>query len=720
MKRREFLRNVGLGTTGLTLSFHLPACTAKKWGAPRDLEPNAALRITPDGTVIFTLARVEMGQGTLTSETMMVAEELNHPPANIQVVHAPAHSDFANPEYGVQITGGSNSTHTSWPVLRKAGAMAREALLSAAAADWGVNRREIELENGTLTHAPSGRSASIGSFATRAQRHLDDDAKPKDPTAWRILGRDHRRLDARAKVDGTAVFGSEAGPRDAEVAVVLRGPLKSRVLSFDAEQARQMRGVKDVFEISTGVAVVADRTYRARRAADTVKVAWSESDFSTETMWRRYVETIDHGPGSSARYEGQPEQILKAEGGRVEAEYRLPFLNHATMEPQNCTATVRSDACEIWVPTQAPLQCALQAREVTGLPLESISVHQTLLGGGFGRRGEVDFVREAVEIAKKRGRPVRVQWSREDDVQHDFYRPASLHRLQARVEDGSDGLRPVAWSHSIVQESAFERPIGLMMKETMPSPLARTAAWAMTSLVDDPSIVEGAADLPYRIEHLSVDYHTAPPDVPVGFWRAVGHSSNGFVVESFIDELAHEAGRDPLEFRQALLSHQPRHLQVLNLAAEKAGWGTPLSEGRARGVAIHKSFGSYVAQVAEVSVQSSNVKVHRVVAAVDCGTIVHPDGVRAQIESGIVFGLSAAIKQQAITFEAGRVQQSNFHDFEMLRMDESPDIEVHLVESTEDPTGVGEPGLPPIAAAVGNAVFALTGRRLRSLPLKLT
>jgi CO/xanthine dehydrogenase Mo-binding subunit len=714
--RRGFLQRTALGTAGLGLVFHLPGCSrGRKWGAAGDLEPNAALRITPDGTVIFTLARTEMGQGTMTSETMMVAEELNLAPSAIQVVNAPAHLDFKNPEFGVQATGGSTSTKTSFGVLPKVGAQAREALVAAAAAAWKVPVEQVRLENGSLHHDGSERSAPMGQFATAAQDFVSSSATPKPRSEWSLLGRDHRRLDARSKVDGTAQFGAEAGPPDAEVAVVIRGPLGSQVTRFDASKAQKMPGVQDVFEISSGVAVVADRTWRARKAAEAVTVEWTPSTFNTEEMWKRYAATLDAGGGSSAHRAGDPAGALD-HPDTLEAQYQLPFVNHATMEPQNCTASVTAEGCEIWVPTQSPGQCALQAAMVTGLSRDKIQVHQTFLGGGFGRRGEVDFVREAVEVSKGRGRPVRVQWSREDDVQNDFYRPASLHRLRGRIADG----KPVGWSHTIVQQSAFERPIGQMLQEAMASPLSDVAAWAMLTFVDDPSIVEGAADLPYAIENTTVDYHVAPAEVPVGFWRAVGHSSNGFVVESFIDELAHAAGTDPVGFRQALLRDHPRHRRVLELAAERAGWGQPTKPGRAQGVAVHKSFGTFVAQVAEVSVDEGRIRVHRVVAAVDCGTAIHPDGIRAQIESGIVYGLSAALKREEITFVDGWVQQSNFHDFEVLRMDESPNIEVHVVDSDEAPTGTGEPGLPPVAAAVGNAVFRLTGKRLRKLPFSLS
>lgn len=711
--RRAFLRDAGLGTAGLAVAFHLPACSAKKFGGPNDLEPNAALRITPEGEVIFTLARVEMGQGTLTSETMMIAEELNMDPARIRIEHAPASSAFADPDFGVQITGGSNSTRTSWSVLRQAGATAREALIGAAAAAWGIAPSDVVLADGELSSGE--RKAGMGEMATAARDFVSSRAQPKPRSEWKVIGTDRRRLDARAKTDGTARFTADVAVEGLEIGAVRRGPLGSKPVSIDKSAAEKMPGVKAIFEISTGVAVVADRTHRAFRAAEALQIEWSGSTFSTEAMWNEYASILDGGKGAVARSEGDVDSALSGDDV-LEAEYKLPFLAHATMEPQVAIASVERERCRIWAPTQAPMQCALAAQRVTGLSVDQIEVHQTLLGGGFGRRGEVDFVVEAVEMSKVRGKPVRVMWTRPDDLQNDFYRPASLHRLRGKLS----GKAPVAWRHDIVQETALQRPVGLMLKEAMPGFVAGVASWAMSTFANDPTIVEGAEKLPYAIDHLEVTYHKRPAVVPVGFWRSVGHSSNGFVVESFIDELAHAAGEDPVAFRRKLLRKHPRHLGVLELAAQKAGWGQPLPPGRARGVAVHESFRSYVAEIAEVSVDQGQIRVHKVVAAVDCGTAVHPDGVRAQIESGIVFGLSTALTQQAITFENGQVQQSNFDDFQALRMNQCPDIEVHVVESTEDPTGVGEPGTPPIAAAVGNAVFALTGHRLRELPFRLT
>ena len=714
--RRDFLKDAGRATAGLALSISLPACSgAKRWGEPADLETNAALRITPDGRVIFTLARVEMGQGTYTGETIMVAEELNLDPSEIEIQFAPAHLDFAVPEYGVQITGGSSSTRSSYPVLRKAGAMAREALRAAAAEKWGVAKEQVRLEGKELLHDASKKSMGIGEVATAAQKHVRDDAPLKPKSEWKLIGKSHQRLDSVAKTDGSAKFGMDYDPEGMEVAVILRPPLGAKPVSIDAKAALEMTGVHAVFEVPTGVAIVADRYHQLLKARSSVKVEWSASDFDTDSMWKQYAQAMQGDDFSTARDSGDPETTLAQSEGKVSAEYRLPFLCHATMEPQNCTAWVRKERVDIWAPTQGPGQCAVTAEKITGISQANIHVHQTFLGGGFGRRGESDFVAEAVQLSMVRKKPVRIMFSREDDMQHDFYRPASLHRLAGAIRNG----RPVAWDHRIVQESVLERVAPLFLAEAVPSFLTGVAAWAMTTFSNDGSIVEGAEELPYAIENFRLQYHQAPSTVPVGFWRSVGHSSTGFVVESFIDELAHAAKKDPVAFRKDLMAQSPQHLRVLELAAEKANWGSKPAEGRARGIAVVKSFHSYVAEVAEVSIDNGKVKVHRVVAAADVGQVVSRDIVKSQIESGIVYGLSAVLNDEAITYKNGRVEQSNFHDFEPLRMDACPEIEVHLVDSDAPPTGVGEPGTPPIAPAVANAVFALTGQRLRSLPLRL-
>ncbi|MEM1024624.1 MAG: molybdopterin cofactor-binding domain-containing protein [Myxococcota bacterium] len=710
--RRSFLKGTAGASAALYVGFQLPGCSSDSAKASRRFQPNAFLEATVHGSIIFTLARVEMGQGTLTSETMMVAEELGMDPEAIEIRFAPADPAFRNPMFGVQGTGGSTSTASSFEILRKAGAVMREAFIGAAASAFGVDRAQVRFQDGQLVDTASQRALHFKELVDQAHVHLDEDAEPKPRSEWRILGRSRPRLDNRSKTTGTAVFGADAGPSDAEVAVVLRGPYGSHLLGFEAQDAEAVDGVLAIFEISNGVAVVATGYPEAMKGAKKVKTEWSKSEFSTESMWTEYAEILNQGSASDIRSEGS---ALSSEDGALEAEYRLPFLAHAPMEPPVATAWVRELGADIWLPTQGPGGVAVAVAKLTGLGMDSVRVHSTLLGGAFGRKSYVDYASEAVEVAMRRDKPVRLQWSREDDIRFGYFRQASLHRLRGALSEG----RASHWEHRIVAETAMYDVIPDMLSEIMPRFVTKAAVWSMKTFSDDPSIVEGAKDLPYAIPNLRVGYATAEGPVKCAFWRAVGHSHNGFVVESFVDELAHAAGQDPVDFRRGLLEAHPRHLGVLELAVQEAGWGQAVPEGHALGVAVHHSFGSYVAEVAEVSMEEGRPRVHKVTAAVDCGTVMNPDGVKAQIEGGIIFGLSAAMTQEAISFEGGAVQQSNFHDFQVLRMNECPDIEVHIVESDAPPTGVGEPGLPPIAAAVGNAIFALTGRRLRSLPFEL-
>ncbi len=712
--RRAFLRDTGLAAAGLTVAVHLPGCARlPSQGAPGDWTANAVLRITPDDRIIFTLARVEMGQGTLTSETMLVAEELNISPSEIEIEHAPAHPAYVNPNYGIQTTGGSNSTSSSFEPLRKAGAAVRQALIGAAAARWKVSGDEIQLEGKFVVHASTERRLNIGALVAEAQNYLGD-AEPKPKEQWRLLGKSQPRLDARSKSDGTAVFSADIRPKNVEVAVVVRGPFGSEVLSFDATSASKLPGIKAIFQIPSGIAVVADKYYRALKATRVLTVEWSTSELSSEGLFREYENKLKEGPGDVVRDDGDADAALQGQVG-LEAQYKLPFLAHATMEPPTATAWVQTDRTDIWAPTQSPTFCRNQAARITGQDAETISVYQTLIGGGFGRKALADFVVEAVHISKQRKCPVRLMWSRENDVQHDIYRPASLHRLKALLHEG----QPVAWTHRMAGQSAIFDTSEPMLEEMVPGFMTGMAQWGANTFTDDNSIIEGAKELAYDIGNIQVSYHRTFSPMICGIWRSVGYSANGFVTECFIDELAHAAKADPAEFRKNLLAHHPRHLRTLEAVMKASSWHSTPKKGRARGIAVHESFGSVVAQVAEISIENERPRVHKVWAAVECGLAINPDGVRAQIEGAIVFGLSTAVADQEITVKAGRVQQSNFHDYRVLRMNECPDIEVEIIASDAAPSGVGEPGVPPVAPAVANAVFALTGQRLRELPLKL-
>ena len=688
--------------------------------------PNAWIKITRDNQIIFTLDRVEMGQGTMTSHTMMVAEELEVDPGSIRVELARAERRYDHDQFFMQVTGGSTSVVEAWQPLRKAAAAAREMLRKAASAAWNVKMSECEAQNGAILHKPSGRRAAYGELTEIAALLEVPSPQLKKPDQWKVLGTPLGRLDAPAKSDGTARFGIDVVVAGMVNAVVIRCPViggKPRAIRADA--ARAQPGVSGVFPIRNGVAVVADTYWRARSAAAKVEVDWDEgalSGFDTESFRKELAHRAEEF-GKNVRDHGNVDRALASAATKLEVVYEVPYLAHATMEPMNCTAHVSDRGCEVWAPSQAPGLARELIAHMTDIPFDDIVVHNTLIGGGFGRRLAQDYVAEAVDISQRIKKPVKVVWSREDDMQNDFYRPQTYNVLKGGVD--AEG-NPIAWSHRLVAQSIFGQIGKDWLSAMMPDWMPRVAKLMMgrsgarmfkTSVLTDGTSVEGAVEIPYAIENLNVEYVEHEPGVPVGFWRSVGHSENAFVVESFIDELAHAAGRDPFEFRRALLKKSPRNLGVLELAAEKAGWGKRLPPGVFRGIAQHESFASFCAQVAEISVKDGALQVHRVVGAVDCGQVVNPDIVEAQMEGAIVFGLSAALKQQ-ITFAGGRVQQSNFHDYAMLRMFEMPRIEVHIVASDESPTGVGEPGLPPIAPAVANAIFAATGHRIRRLPIE--
>ena len=728
--RRDFLR---LGVTAggaLLLEIALPGCG----GPPRAVAaanggvafvPNAWLRIEPDDRIIFVLDRVEMGQGTMTGQAQLVAEELAIDPSRLVVELAPANRAYDNPDAGLgfQATGGSTSTRASFIPLRTAAATAREALRQAAARKWGVALATCTAENGAIVHAASGRRARYGELAADAAREDVDAPALKPAKDFRVIGKAVPRLDIRAKVDGSAVYGIDVKVPGLAVAVVLRAPvLGAKLLGFDAAEAKAQPGVVDVIAIPTGVAVVAETYWRARRAAQAVRVRWSEGEthLDTERLRSAYRARLESS-GVAQRNDGSFASAERRAARVVDALYEVPYLAHATLEPQNATAVVKDGRCEVWAPTQAPGLAREAVRSVTGFAYDDIVVHQTLLGGGFGRRLAQDYVVEAVHVALRVHRPVKVIWSREDDTRHDVYRPMAMTRVRAAI--GRNGALD-GWFQRIVSQSIAANVGPEWVHAFLPNrvPLSLKASMGRSAAITfgggalfDETTAEGARDLAYGIPNVRVEHAVMAAEVPVGFWRSVGFSHNVFVTESFFDEVAHAMGRDPFELRRSLLAKAPRHRRVLELAAEKVGWGTPAKPGVFRGIAQARSFESYAAHVAEVSVHGAEVKVHRVVAAVDCGTVVNPDIVRAQVEGGIAFGLGAALRQE-ITLDAGRVTQGNFDDFEPLRIHEMPEVEVHVVPSDEPPTGIGEPGLPPIAPAVANAIFHATNRRVRRMP----
>jgi isoquinoline 1-oxidoreductase beta subunit len=711
ISRRDFFKVGAVVGGGFVLGFYFPIRENEVGMVAESatvFAPNAWIRINNDGQITVLLHKSEMGQGITTSLPMLVAEELEADWTKIGTEFAPAHKDYFtwfSPSFGAQFTGGSTSVRMSWETLMKAGAVAREMLIAAAAQNWGVDPKTCRAEKGEVIHQPSGQRATYGALVEKAVTVPAPKEVPlKDPKDYKLVGKKTARLDTALKVNGSGVFGIDVKVPGMLVAKVSRCPVfGGKVASFDATKAKAIKGVREIVQISSGIAVVADGYWPAKLGVDALEVKWDEgpnAKVSSASITEDFKRLAEQPTAAVARKEGDTSQALAGVAKKLEAVYEVPFLAHATMEPMNCTVHVRSDGCDIWAPTQAQTATQQVAMKIAGLPEEAIKVHTTLLGGGFGRRFEADFVVEAVEISKAVGAPVKLVWSREDDTQHDFYRPAAYNRLIGGLD--AQGM-PIVWTQRVVSPSIF----------------ARTFPNFIQNGVDSTS-VEGSADMPYAIPNLLVDYVMKDTGVPVGFWRSVGHSQNAFITESFLDKLAVAAGKDPYELRRQLLNKAPRHKGVLELAATKAEWGQPLPEGRYRGIAVAESFGSFVAQVAEVSVApNGNVRVHRVVCAVDCGKVVNPDTIEAQMQSAIVYGLTAALKGE-ISIENGRVKQSNFHDYEMLRIDEMPVVEVHIMPSTEAPGGVGEPGTPPIAPAVANAIFAATGKRIRKLPIRAT
>ncbi|MBA3495560.1 MAG: xanthine dehydrogenase family protein molybdopterin-binding subunit [Gemmatimonadales bacterium] len=708
--RREFLRTGALVTGGLVIAFAAPGAGRLVFAEPArsrsPFAPNAFLRVGSDDTVTVLLSHSEMGQGIWTALPMLIAEELDADWSRIRVEHAPAAQVYGHTAFGIQMTGGSSSTWSEFDRYRQAGALARALLVQAAAQRFGVAAADCRTENGAVI--AGAKRARYGELAEAAAALPAPKTVPlKDPKDWKLIGKPTRRLDTPEKITGRATFGIDVQFDGLLTAVVLRGPVfGAKVKSFDAARAKAVPGVRAVVEVPTGVAVLADHFWAAKLGRDALTVEWemgSGASLDSDAL-REEFHRLAGTRGSSAGRAGNTGTALGAAAKTLEAAYYVPYLAHAMMEPPNCTVRLGADKCEIWSGTQFQTLDQQLAAKITGLKPEQVEVHTTFLGGGFGRRANPtsDFVTEAVHVAKASGQPVKVIWTREDDMHGGYYRPSYVHR--ARVGLGSDGM-PVAWEHTIAGQSiAVGTPFEAMIVQKG---------------IDNTS-VEGVADSPYlkEIPNHRVELHSPKTPISVLWWRSVGHSHNGFVMESLIDEAADAAGVDPLAYRRKLLAKHPRHLGVLNLAADKAGWGTPLPAGRARGVAVHESFGSFVSQVAEVSADRGRIRVHRVTCAIDCGIAVNPLMIAAQMESGIAFGLGAAL-YSALHLKEGRVQESNFHDYRVLRLDEMPVVEVHIVPSREKSGGVGEPGVPPIAPAVANAVFTLTGQRLRELPLQL-
>lgn len=706
--RRTFLKASAALGGGLVLELALPPGALADAAGSKAFSPSAWLRISPDNMVTVIVDKSEMGQGVYTSLPMIIAEELDADWSKVRMEAAPAAKEYFHPWFGIQATGGSTSVRAMWKPLREAGAAARSMLVSAAAQEWKADAATLRTENSYVI-TPDGKKLSYGQLAEKAAlQPLPKEPRLKDPKDFKIIGKNTLRLDSPEKINGAALFGIDAKLPGLLTAVVARSPVVGgKMLSFNADKAKAIKGVRAVIATKNptaeGVAVLADTFWAAKQGRDALEIKWDDganAKLNTPDMMKTLTDMAQGKSGDvkTAKKEGDVVTAIAAK--TIEATYQAPYLVHAPMEPMNCTAWVKADSCELWVGSQTQTVDQMVAAQIAGVPQDKVKVNTMFLGGGFGRRFAPDFVVEAVSLSKAANAPVKVVYTREDDTKGYYYRPAAVCHMRGGLD--ASGMPVMIHSRtacdSLADGSGFEKAI---IKDGI-----------------DNTSVEGLTEMPYAAANKQTDWVRYSPGVRTWFWRSVGNTQNIFFAESFIDEMAHAAGKDPYEYRRSLMDKYPRHKAVLELAAQKAGWGTPLPAGRARGIAVAESFGSYVAEVAEVSVENGAPRVHRVVIAADLGMVVNPDTVAAQMEGAMVFGLTAALYGN-ISFKDGKVEQSNFHDYQMLRMNEMPKVEVHLVKSTEAPGGGGEPGTPPIAPAVTNALFKLTGKRIRTLPIKI-
>ena len=702
--RRRFLQAGAAAGGGLMLSLSLPLGDGEAEAVGADeFVPNAFIRLHGDGEIVLTMPYVEMGQGTYTAIPMLIAEELEVDLEQVRLEHAPPNEKlYANPLLGVQATGSSSAIRGAWRPLRQAGATAKTMLVAAAARRWNVDPASCRAQSGRVIHSTTGRTAKYGALAAEAARMaVPESVVLKRPQDFKLIGTAAKRLDAPAKVNGTAVYGIDVRPPGVKVATLAQSPVfGGRVKSVNDEAAKAVRGVRQIVHLDDAVAVVADHMGAAKKGLAALAIEWDDGPHAKlntdDIVGELEKATLKSGP--VAQNIGDVKKGMTTAVTKVEAIYQVPFLAHAAMEPMNCTVHVRKGGCEVWVGSQALARAQATVAKTAGLRLDQVVVHNHLLGGGFGRRLDVDGVTRAVQIAMQVDSPVKVVWTREEDIQHDMYRPYWFDRISARLDEKG---KPVVWDHRFAGSSVIARWLPPAFNNGL-----------------DPDSTEGAIDLTYAFPNMHVEYlRVEPAGIATAFWRSVGPSHNVFVTESFIDELAAAAKQDAVAYRRALLDKSPRAKTVLELAAEKAGWGKALPERVGRGVSLQFVFGTYMAQVADVEVSKAGaVRVRRVVCAVDCGTVINPDTVQAQIQSAVIFGITAALYGE-ITLKDGRVEQSNFDTYKMVRMNEAPEIEVHIVRSLEPPGGMGECGTSAIVPAVTNAIFAATGKRLRKLPV---
>ncbi len=703
MTRRSFLKKSSLVIAATAFSNPLTLFNASPVRAASELpfKPHAFLEIAADDTITVWVGQTNLGQGTHTGIPMVIADELDAAWDKVQVKMALAAEPFKSPVWHAQVTGGSTSIRHRWDMLRKTGAAARQMLTEAAAEQWGISANECVTVEGKVIH-PDGRSLTYGELTEAAgKRTVPEDPPLKDPTDYRIIGTQRERLDIPDKAMGKTVFGIDFTLPGMCVAVVARPPhYGASHQSYDAEAAMAVKGVIKVVPLENRIAVCAETTYAAMQGRDALNIKWSEGshpDLNDDTLDAVYKEHLEK-PGAVGKNSGDVKTALAEAAQTIEQSYKLPYISHAQMEPINCTAHVEKESCRVWIPTQGQTATQLTASKLTGLPVEKVAVMTTPAGGGFGLRGEQDPVVDSVLLSKSLSRPVKVIWSREDDFANDYFRPASQCRIRAGLD--KDG-RLIAWSHKVAAPSVMSRVMPQFVENGI-----------------DPDAVSGIGDMPYALPNLLVNYVMVNLPIPVGFWRSVGYSVNVFTVESFMDEMAHAAGKDPVQFRLEHMEKGSRPYTILSLLAEEGGWNRPVPKGRARGVAVTSCFESFGAHMAEVSIgEKGRITVHKMVCALDCGTAVYPDAIRAQAEAGVVMGLSTAFYEK-VRFENGGVKTTNFGDYPVLTMSEVPEIDVHIAENDFKPGGVGEPVFPSVAPAVANAVFSATGVRLRELPFK--